>query len=363
MYKPAKGNGQTRLQYIGFKVAGYDRYMRFKQYIKTISCNQIVQEKLKIIQFYDKYGAKTTKEAFDISKATVCRWKKRYKDTKYDPKSLIPKSKRPTHTRRSFIDPKVLRFIQDIREKNHRFGKNKIKILLDMYCEKEGIESISISTIGKIIKQNNWYFNPDFTESYIHSFTQKDLARKPKRKKKLRLSSKYKAGYPGEVIQIDTIIRFDYHIKRYILTAIDLYSRFSFALSYKRLSSRIALDFYQKLESITPFKIHCIKTDNGSEFMGEFDTYLNSIGVKHYFIYPRTPKSNAYVERFNRTVQEEFVESNLDTIEDTDEFNTRLIDYLIFFNSVRPHQSLDYLTPMGYLVSKGILSHMCVTNT
>jgi transposase InsO family protein len=347
---------------MGFKIAGYDKYMRFKQYIKTISCNQIIYEKLKIIEFFDKHGARITKEAFDISRSTIYRWKKRYK-LRWLPESLIPKSRRPKHTRRSYIDSKILRFIENIRENNHRFGKNKIKLLLDEYCEKERLDKISISTIGKIIKKNNWYFNPDYTESYIHNFRYNKLAKKHKKKKRLRLSSKYKTSYPGEVVQIDTIVRFDYHIKQYILTAIDLYSRFSFALSYKRLSSRIALDFYQKLEAITPFKITTVKTDNGLEFMGEFDNYLIRNNIKHYFIYPRTPKSNAYIERFNRTIQEEFVNANLDCMDDIEEFNSRLINYLVFFNSVRPHQSLGYLTPMGYLVSKGILSHMSVTNT
>jgi len=362
MFKRMAGTGHTRLQYMGFKVAGYDKYMRFKQYIKTISCNQIVQEKLKIIEFFDKHGARTTKEAFDISRATIYRWKKRYK-LKWIPESLIPRSRKPKTIRRSYVETKVLNFIENIREHNHRFGKNKIKILLDEYCEKEKLGKISVSAIGKIIKRNNWFFNPDYTESYIHDFRYNKFLKKHKGKKKLRLSSRYKTAYPGEVVQIDTIVRFDYHIKQYILTAVDLYSRFSFALSYKKLSSRIALDFYQKLESVAPFRISTVKTDNGLEFMGEFDDYLTKCGIKHFFIYPRTPKSNAYVERFNRTIQEEFVNANLDCMGELTEFNSRLIDYLVFFNSVRPHQSLGYLTPMGYLVSKGILSHMSVTNT
>jgi hypothetical protein len=30
------------------------------------------------------------------------------------------------------------------------------------------------------------------------------------------------------------------------------------------------------------------QTDNGSEFMGEFDKYLKEIGIEHYYSYPRT---------------------------------------------------------------------------
>lgn len=92
--------------------------------------------------------------------------------------------------------------------------------------------------------------------------------------------------------------------KRYILTAIDLYSRFSFAYGYERISSRNARDFVDKLTKVAPFSIEGIKTDNGSDFEGEFDRYLKEKGIKHYYNYPRNPKGNAYVERMNRTLQE-----------------------------------------------------------
>jgi transposase InsO family protein len=40
------------------------------------------------------------------------------------------------------------------------------------------------------------------------------------------------------------------------------------------------------------FDIKIVQTDNGSEFLGEFDKYLNEIGIEHYFSYPRSPKTN-----------------------------------------------------------------------
>lgn len=61
--------------------------------------------------------------------------------------------------------------------------------------------------------------------------------------------------------------------------------------------------------------------------------------------------------------ESEFVGRNTSHLGDVGLFNGKLIDYLIFFNSVRPHKSLDNLTPMGYLVFKGILSNMCVAHT
>jgi len=50
-----------------------------------------------------------------------------------------------------------------------------------------------------------------------------------------------------------------------------------------------------------------ILSDNGSEFMKEFESLLQEKGLTHYWTYPRSPKMNAHNERFNRTIQEQFV--------------------------------------------------------
>jgi len=339
-----------RMSYVSKGIAGYHRYMRFKQYLKIISRNQIVQEKLNVIEFFDNYGSKTTKDAFNISRATVYRWKKIYKDSRYDPESLIPKSTRPKTTRCMYLDPDILDFIRNLRKNNHRFGKSKTKTLLDVYCTQNNLPSISESTIGKIIKRYNMFYDASHVK------------RKVKRKRK-RISKSFRPSTPGELVEIDAIVRYDFGIKRYLITAIDLYSRFTFAYSYKHLSSHMALDFYKKLESIAPFDIQSVKTDNGSEFLGVFDKYLVKNNIKHYFIYPNTPKHNAFVERFNRTIQEEFLEYNLEYLWDTKLLNQKLVDYLLFYNGVRPHRSLDNMTPLAYLVSKGILSQMSATHT
>lgn len=331
--------------------AGYYRYMRFKQYIKLISGNQIIQEKLAVINFFDHYGSNATKDAYGVARSTIYNWKKTYKDSKFNPATLIPKSTRPNHSRRMIVDENILSFIKNLRLNNYPMGKSKIKPLLDAYCCNLAIQSVSESLIGKIIKRNGWSYGKrsKHTGKYI--------------KKKKRMSSKYKPKYMGDLVQIDTVVRFDLGIKRYILTAVDVFSRFGFAYTYTGLSSRIALDFMHKLESVAPFVIKSVKTDNGCEFLGEFDNYLNKTGITHFFSYPRTPKSNGYVERFNRTIQEEFVDDNIEYIEFTKVFNQKLADYLIYFNTVRPHLSLDKMTPMAYLVFKGVLSNMSVANT
>lgn len=335
--------------------------MRFKQYLNTISHNEIVQERLSIIKFFDEFGSKATKKAFGFGRSTIHLWKKRYKDSKYNPESLIPKTKRPKNTRRMRVDEKILGFIRNLRENNYHLGKEKIKVLLDMYCEKERVPKVSESLIGKIIKRNNYFFSPPGGKVYHNPNNKPTIP--GKKKVKVRLPKEYKCKRAGNLIQIDTVQRFDFGTKRYILTAIDLFSRFTFAFAYKKLSSGVSLDFFKKLKMVSPFEIEAVKTDNGLEFLGEFDMYLTSQGIIHYFSYPRTPKSNAFVERFNRTIQEEFVNYNLEYLKDTQVFNQNMMEYLIYYNQVRPHKSLENQTPLGYLVSQGILSSISVTST
>ena len=61
----------------------------------------------------------------------------------------------------------------------------------------------------------------------------------------------------------------------------------------------------------------------------------------------RSPKLNGHVERSNRTHREEFYE-----VEETDlsieKHNKQLEQWQYVYNYIRPHQSLDYLTPNEY---------------
>jgi len=54
--------------------------------------------------------------------------------------------------------------------------------------------------------------------------------------------------------------------------------------------------------------IRVVQSDNGSEFLGEFEVHLRNLQLKQVFSYPRCPKINGCVERYQRTLQEEFIE-------------------------------------------------------
>lgn len=354
---------RNRRRFLGKGISGYGRYMLFKNNLSITQNNYIANKRLEAITFYKDYGLKPTLSAFKISRRTLFRWNSTYSKSKQRTESLIPLTTKPHNTRRMLVNPLLVCFIKDLREKYPRMSKTKVKPLLDEYCIQNDISCISESLIGKIIKRNNMFYFK--TGRVYHNPNHKHNTSKNTKFKKKRLSKGFKPRLCGELIQIDTIVTFESGIKLYTLTAIDVYSRFAFAYSYKQLSSKIALDFYQKLEQVFPGNIYSVKTDNGLEFHGLFDDYLTRNSITHYFSYPRTPKSNAFIERFNRTIQEEFLYSNLEYIYNISELNSKLIEYLIFYNTIRPHYSLNNITPMSYIISNNLNKecHMCGTRT
>lgn len=323
------------------------RMLKYIRSILNFNNSSIAQFRLQVIEFHKRYGTKATKDAYGISKATIFRWKKRLKDNQGRLESLIPDSKSPKRKRQMLTHPEIIKFIKDIREDKPRLGKEKIKPLLDKFCKDKNINSISISTIGKVIKRYNLYQKPRrIYHNPNHNYSKAKLRYKTKVK---RSPKPVGFGY----IEIDTIVKFVEGIKLYILNALDVNLKFQFSYGYTRLNSKNSTDFLKKLELVYPIKdgIKVVQTDNGLEFLGEFDSYLKQKNIKHLFIYPRCPKINAFVERANRTLQEEFIDGNEEyVLESIDEFNSRLIDYLIWYNTKRVHKSLGNISPINYLL-------------
>ncbi len=200
--------------------------------ILNFSQSQVAQTRLKVIDFHNKYGAKATIDAYSVSKATIYRWKKRLKDAGGRLESLIPDSREPKRKRQMMTHPLIIKFIKDLRKQYPRLGKEKIKPLLDEFCQEKKIPSISISTIGKVIKRYNLYLK---TRRVYHDPNYKYSKAKLKYKTKIkRLSKVVGFGY----IEIDTIVKFTCGIKIYILNAIDVNLKFCFSYGYTRLNSK-----------------------------------------------------------------------------------------------------------------------------
>lgn len=110
----------------------------------------------------------------------------------------------------------------------------------------------------------------------------------------------------------------------------------------------------RRLELVYPIKqgIKTVQTDNGLEYLGDFHDYLEKQYIPHLFIYPRCPKINGFVERANRTLQEEFMQDYIHTRwNGIMAFNHDLMEYLVWYNTKRVHKGLNNTTPINYLLS------------
>ncbi len=71
-----------------------------------------------------------------------------------------------------------------------------------------------------------------------------------------------------------------------------------------------------------------------------------------------------YIERFNWTLQDEFINYEIDTVlVSLKDFDTKLRDWNHYYNHVRPHQSLKYQTPHQFLLQLQVNKHRLTQNT
>jgi len=320
-----------------------DRAIRFA-YMITKEAIQRAQ----ILTFFKEHGLKATEDAFGVKRSTLYLWKKKLREGNGKLESLNNKSKAPKKRNRRRTDYRIEEYIIKQRER-YPIGKAKLAKMIKPYCVQLGIDSPSESTIGRIIKDlKNKGLLHKYDKLSLNGRTGKLHIKKRKKRKKLRRKG-YKANKPGALVQIDTIVFFINGVRRYIITAIDLHTRIAYAKAYKTASSASARDFFKELEQVLPFNVTHIQTDNGSEFEKYFRKYIADIGITHFNTYPRSPKMNAYIERFNGTLQREFANSYLNLLSiDIDTFQTKLTEYLLWYNTERPHEGIGLVSPLWY---------------
>ena len=91
-----------------------------------------------------------------------------------------------------------------------------------------------------------------------------------------------------------------------------------------------------------------IRSDNGPEFISKrFQLWMHNNKISWNKIQKGKPQQNCFVERFNRSMREEFLDAHLFfTIDQTNELAEC---YREQYNCFRPHESLGNLTPKEYV--------------
>jgi len=165
----------------------------------------------------------------------------------------------------------------------------------------------------------------------------------------IRKPKDYEVTQPGDLVQLDTLdIRPLPGVVLKHFTARDIISRWDMVEVYSRATAHTAARFLDKLERCMPFPLTAIQVDGGSEFEAVFEEECQRRGIRLFVLPPRSPKLNGYVERAHRTHTEEFYEVT-DSSFELSELRRELSRWAMIYNTVRPHQSLGYLTPRKFL--------------
>ena len=99
---------------------------------------------------------------------------------------------------------------------------------------------------------------------------------------------------------------------------------------------------------LTRGKPEAITVDNGPEFAGiVLDRWAYKNQVKLDFIRPGKPVENAYIESFNGKLRHECL--NQHYFKTLEEARNKIGDWRIWYNEFRPHQTLEGLTPAGFI--------------
>ena len=299
------------------------------------------QLKLEWIIFYHTVGKKNaikTAIHFGINPKTLHKWKKRFNER--DLTSLEEQSRAPNKTRTREISVLQRVRIRTLRREHIRWGKMKLQ---ERYVLLFG-EYISSWKIQKVIEEEHLYFNK---AEHKRQQRRRKQAQKHKKQRIHTLLREKKAHF---LWHVDTVIfTLSDGGYRYLLTAIDDSSKLAYARLYTTHSSKQAADFLKRLHYVTEGEIINLHHDNGSEFQKDFESACKELSLPQWYSRVKTPTDNAVLERFNRTIQEEFVDLIDIDLEDIHEVNRRLTDWLIEYNSIRPHQALDYKTPLSYI--------------
>jgi len=302
--------------------------------------------------FYHRHerDASLTARHYGVSPKTFWKWKKRFNER--DLSTLEERSRIPIRRRTRTITSQEEVRIVDLRREHLRWGKEKLALA---YQDRWG-EPLSAWKVQKTIEKYRLYYHPG-----KNARTQAKRRSAQKKKRIAELALKQRTGF---LFRIDSVVRYWHGTKRFILTAIDNTSKIAFAHMYTTHSSRAAADFLCRLHLLVGGKMENVQTDNGSEFHGAFEEACEKLGIEHYWSRVKTPKDNAANERFNRTLQEEFIAMG-NMLVDPEAFNQRLTEWLIEYNFKRPHQALGYSTPMNfaYKHSPNLLLPMCPSST
>lgn len=264
--------------------------------------NSITQDiifKQSVVEYSLKHGVTEAAKRYKQHRKTIYRWIEKYDGTR---KSLVNKSRRPHYHPNQHTEEEI-KMIKKYKAQNKDAGLVVlwIKLMRNGYTR-------SITSLYRVMQRLGIY------------------KKAPSKKKKYIPKPYQQMTYPGERVQID--VKYvptnclskelrEQGEKYYQYTAIDEYTRQRVLWASKEHSTYASEQFIDIVINKFKYKIECIQTDNGGEFTNRlnphktemktmFEKKLETLGINHKLIRPRTPRHNGKVERSHRKDQEMF---------------------------------------------------------
>ena len=226
------------------------------------------------------------------------------------------------------LSEELVELVLDVRKQLNRCAEVVWYHINTILCIK-----ISLSSVRRILECHN------------------EVNKQRKKRKKFKGIKRPLILAPGDLVEIDTIHLYNPVTgrKRYIYTAIDLYSRMTYARVYSDLKPGHAVNTILEASQYFGFKFKMVQSDNGSEFSSYFEDCLIRRGIQIRHTRLGRPNDNAHIERFNRTIQEECTGNYYLESVPLKELDNKILSYIDFYNYHRVHLGLEYRMPCQML--------------
>jgi len=282
---------------------------------------------------------------FNISRTVYYKWLKRFSKLGYPGLQNKEKTK-PRMPNRIKPDKEkiILNYIIEYPTHGPRRIANELN-QKDMTISEAGIYNVLRRKklnhrLDRLFYAQDKSDNPVITERYLREVA----------KRKAAHINAYYSGYLfcQDTFYVGTIKGLG---RIYQQTGMDAYSNFGFAKIYLDKKAISAKDFL-KTKVLPVYKgfnipLDRILTDNGKEYTThwvngkhEYEKFLKQNSIRHTRIKPRTPQSNGMVERFNRTLLEEFYQIAMmkKVYASLSELQDDLDQFITYYNFKRTNQ-------------------------
>jgi transposase InsO family protein len=299
--------------------------------------NTITQEmkyRNSIVRYAQDKGVTKAARKYNKARSYIYFWLGRYDGTV---ESLANRSRRP-HSHPKQQSKAEIKLVTDMRRRNPKLG------LMEFWF--------------KLRERGNRRHYVSLFRLMVH---QGLFAPKESAKKKYLAKPYEQMSHAGERVQIDVkwvpieCIVGEKRQKFYQYTAIDEYSRLRYLGAFEEVNTYSSLQFLE--DAIAWYarrgiQIECVQTDNGTEFTKRllrtrneenltlFEARLQSLGIRHKYIRPYTPRHNGKVERSHREDQKRLYNS------------AKFYSFADFANQLKRHNQRTNdipMRPLGFL--------------